>query len=169
MNLELVIISLILVASVFVPFFIIDFSGKSGIKQMRKLFKLEQVKCNLKLTEQENWGNTFIGIDSVQKKMLFMKFVEAEPTVYLIDLSRIQSCEVESKVEIIKTKIKKESILQKLNLKITSIGANNFEDILNFYDAEGIYGEDFEMARAEKWKAIVKKNMSAMSAGKKAA
>ncbi|MET6991279.1 hypothetical protein [Sediminicola arcticus] len=169
MDLELVIISLILVASVFVPFFIIDFSGKSGIKQMRNLFKLEQVKYNLKVTEQENWGNTFIGIDRVQKKMLFMKFLEAEPTIHLIDLGKIQSCEIESKVEIIKTKIKKDSILQQLNLKITSPGTNSFEGILNFYDAEGIYGEDFEMARAEKWKTIVKEHMSTMSAGKKAA
>ena len=169
MDLELVIISLILVASVFVPFFIIDLSGKSGIKQMRKLFKQEQVKYNLKLTEQENWGNTFIGVDKEQRKMLFMKFMEAEPTFHFIDLDKIQSCQIDSKVETIKTKIKKENILQKLNLKITLLNAKGPEVILNFYDTEGIYGEDFEMARAEKWKMILQKNMSSMSSGKKAA
>lgn len=169
MDLELVIISLVLVASVFLPFFIIDFSGKSGIKQMKKLFELEQVKNNLKLTEQENWGNTFIGIDREQNKMLFMKFSEVEPSIHLIDLSKIQACEIDSKIASVKTKIKKENILQKLNLKISPKDTRNPEEILNFYDSEGIYGEDFEMVRAEKWKTNVKSYINTMSSVKKAA
>lgn len=169
MDLELIIISIVLVASVFVPFFIIDFSGKSGIKQMRKLFKLELVKNNMKLTEQENWGNTFIGVDKEQKKMLYMKFLEAEPTIHLIELSKIQACEIYSKVTSIKKNSKKESVLQLLNLRITSKDAKHTEVILNFYDAEGTFAEDFEMARAEKWKTIIKENSNTMSSGKKAA
>ncbi|MGY8914781.1 MAG: hypothetical protein ACKVJF_06820, partial [Flavobacteriales bacterium] len=154
---------------VFVPFFIIDFSGKSGIKQMRKLFKLELVKNNLKMTEQENWGNTFIGVDREQNKMLFMKFSEKEPSLHVIDLSKIQACEIESKIATVKTKIKKENILQKLNLKISPIDTRNPTITLNFYDSEGIYGEDFEMARAEKWKTIVQGLINTMESRKKAA
>ncbi|MFT4832475.1 MAG: hypothetical protein ACI815_002130 [Psychroserpens sp.] len=169
MDLELVIISLILVASVFVPFFIIDLSGKSGVKQMRKLFKLELIRNNMKLTEQENWGNTFIGIDKEQEKMLFIKFLEVGPTIHLIDLSKMQACEIDSKVDTFKTKFKKETILQKLNLKIASMDSKNPEAILNFYDADGIYAEDFEMARAEKWKTIVKGFINTMSSGNRAA
>ncbi|ALM08121.1 hypothetical protein SB49_10130 [Sediminicola sp. YIK13] len=169
MELELVIISLVLVASVFAPFFILDFSGKSGIAQMKKLFTLELVKNNLKLTEQENWGNTFIGIDREQKKMLFMKFSEVDPRVHIIDLTKIQACEIDSKIASVKTKVKKENILQQLNLKISPIDTRNPEVILNFYDWEGIYGEDFEMARAEKWKTIIKAHMNTIATGRKAA
>ena len=169
MELELVIISLVLVASVFVPFFILDFSGKSEIAHMKKLFKLELVKNNLKLTEQENWGNSFIGVDREQKKMLFIKFLEVEPIIHLIDLSKIQACEIDSKIGSVKTKVKKENILQQLNLKISPIDSRNPEVILNFYDWEGIYGEDFEMARAEKWKTIIKSLMNTIATGKRAA
>ncbi len=169
MELELVIISVVLVASVFLPFFIIDFSGKSGIAQMKKLFKLELLKNNLKLTEQENWGNTFIGVDREQKKMLFMKFSEVDPSIHLIDLGKIQACEIDSKIGSVKTKVKKENILQQLNLKISPIDNRNPEVILNFYDWEGIYGEDFEMARAEKWKTIIKSLMTTIVTGKRAA
>ncbi len=169
MELELVIISLVLVVSVFVPFFILDFSGKSGIAQMKKLFNLELAKNNLKLTEQENWGNTFIGLDREQKKMLFMKFSELDPSIQLIDLSKIQACEIDCKIASVKTKVKKERILQKLDLKISPIDTRNPEVILNFYDWEGIYGEDFEMARAEKWKTIVKAHINTIASGKKAA
>lgn len=169
MDLELVIISVILIASVFVPFFIIDFSGKSGIKQMKKLFKLEQVKNNLKLTEQENWGNTFIGVDREQNKMLFMKFSEVDPSIHLIDLSKIQVCEIDSKIASVKTKMKKENILQKLNLRISPKDTRYPEVILNFYDSEGIYGEDFEVARAEKWKIILKSCINTISSAKRAA
>ncbi|MEB8346619.1 hypothetical protein OO010_11220 [Flavobacteriaceae bacterium KMM 6898] len=169
MDLELIIISLVLVASVFVPFFIIDFSGKSGIKQMRKSFKLELGKNNIILTEQENWGNTFIGIDKEQKKMLYMKFLVAQPTIHLIELSKIQACEIDNKVATVKTKIKKENILQNLNLKLSPIDTSNPEVILNFYDSEEIYAEDFEMARAEKWNTIIKENSNTKSSGKKAA
>ena len=169
MELELVIISLVLVASVFLPFFIIDFSGKSGIAQMKKRFKSELVKNNLKLTDQENWGDTFIGVDREQKKMLFMKFSEVDPIFHLIDLSKIQACEIDSKIASVKTKVKKENILQQLNLKISSMDTKNPEVILNFYDWEGIYGEDFEMARAEKWKTIIKSLMNTIATGKRAA
>ncbi|MEB8327900.1 hypothetical protein OO009_00910 [Flavobacteriaceae bacterium KMM 6897] len=136
---------------------------------MRKSFKLELGKNNIILTEQENWGNTFIGIDKEQKKILYMKFLEAQPTIHLIELSKIQACEIDSKVATVKTKIKKETILQKLNLKITFLNAKNVEAILNFYDAEEIYAEDFEMARAEKWNTIIKENSNTKSSGKKAA
>ncbi|MEJ1223190.1 hypothetical protein [Sediminicola sp. 1XM1-17] len=169
MDLGLVIISVILVASVFVPFFIIDFSGKSGIKQMRKLFKMEVVNHNLKLTEEENWGNTFIGLDKEQKKLIFMKVLGTEPLIHVIDLSKVMACEIDSKVNTVKTKTKRETILQKLNLKITAIESNNAEVILNFYDAEGIYGEDFEFARAEKWKSIIKGYIHTVYPGKRAA
>lgn len=169
MDLGLVIISLILVASVFLPFFIIDFSGKSGIKQMRKLFKLEQTKNNIKISEQENWGNCFIGVDKEQKKMIFMKFIDAEPLTHIVDLSKVYSCEIESKVATIKTKSKKENILQKLNLIISSFEGKTSELILNFYDAEGIYGEDYENARAEKWRTIIKASMNSVVPGIKAA
>lgn len=169
MDLGLIIISVVLVASVFVPFFIIDFSGKSGIKQMRKLFKTEVVKHGLKLTEQENWGNTFIGEDKEQKKLIFMKFLEADPIVHIIDLSKVYSCDIDSKVTTVKTKTKRDSILQKLNLIIHSIQPEKSEVLLNFYDAEGIYGEDFEFARAEKWKTIIKGYIHTIYPGKKAA
>lgn len=169
MDLGLIIISVILVASVFVPFFIIDFSGKSGIKQMRRLFKTEVDKHSLKLTDQENWGNTFIGEDREQKKLIFMKFLEADPIIHIIDLSKVYSCDIDSKVTTVKIKTKRESILQKLNLKIYSIEPENSEVMLNFYDAEGIYGEDFEFARAEKWKTIIKGYINTVYPGKKAA
>ncbi|TFG75498.1 MAG: hypothetical protein E4H26_05980 [Flavobacteriales bacterium] len=154
MNISLLIISIILVTSVFLPFFLIDLSGKTAAGQRKKQFKLAIAKNNLTLSDKEIWGNSFIGIDRNQKKLLFMKVEGADQIDTLIDLSNLRDCKIVTAYRKSKVKNQNELLLLKLDLEIHFIKGRNVES-LNFFDFEAPYKEDFELIRAEKWKAII--------------
>ncbi|MGB5274366.1 MAG: hypothetical protein WBN39_09965 [Flavobacteriaceae bacterium] len=154
MNTSLLIISVILVSSVFLPFFLIDRTGKSAAGHRKKQIKMAIAKDHLALTEQEIWGNSFIGIDQQQKKLLFMKVEDKDQLEKLIDLNNIKDCKITTAHKKSTVKNHKEMLLLKLDLEIHSLKGNSIE-ILNFYDIDGPYKEDYEMIRAEKWKAII--------------
>jgi hypothetical protein len=159
MNITLIGISLILVASVFLPFFLIDSAGRKGVKKMKKESRAEVLARKLNITEQEIWGNSFIGIARDQQKLLFIKFAEPEKVVSEIALEMVKNCEVESLLGTLKSGNKKEKVLERLDLKLSLRGTPPSTVTLNFYDSDGIYKEDFEQARAEKWMRAIQELM----------
>ncbi len=154
MNTSLLIVSIILVSSVFLPFFLIDRTGKSAAGHRKKQFKMAIAKNHLALTDQEIWGNSFIGLDQQQKKLLFMKVEDKDQWEKLIDLNNIKECKINTVYKKSTAKNHHEMILLKLDLEIYSRKGNSVE-VLNFFDIDGPYKEDYEMIRAEKWKAII--------------
>ncbi|MEH6680469.1 MAG: hypothetical protein V7724_07960 [Sediminicola sp.] len=163
MNTTFIIISLVLVASVFLPFFLIDRSGKSGTQLIKKESKKEILERKLQVTEREIWGNSFIGVAPDQKKLLFIKFNEPGKTVSEIALETVRSCEIESVIGTLKSGNKREKVLERLDLKLTLYNRPQEVIAFNFYDSDGIFKEDFELARAEKWKRTIDQLKQAQS------
>lgn len=167
MHISIVLVSAILVISVFAPFFLFNAVGKGEMKKIKAQSKAAVTKHNLKVTQEETWGSTYIGIDAVQKKLLFLKVAEAEVYERIFDLNNIKGCRILEQRKVFKPKEHRDSILEKLDLEVT---INSTESVaLNFYDAEQKYKENFEHLRAEKWKAIVLGQLSSTVVGRKVA
>lgn len=167
MDISIVIVSLILVGSVFVPYYFFILAGNSETKKLKTKCKAAIAKNNLKVSQMETWGNSYIAIDAHQKKLFFMKIYETECLEQLVDLSKIKETKIMQNKKSIKTKHGFKDLLEKLDLEILLVSGERI--ILNFYDSNQIYAEDFELKRVEKWKAMVLDQIKTINTGKRAA
>jgi len=155
MNTSLLLISGILVLCTFLPFLLFNKAGKSDIKIMSKQFKQVAEEANLKLDVKENWGNSMIGIDKVQNKLVFSKIKDGVPLTQLISINEIDKCEIITKTKLKRINSKRESVLEELYLELSFKAQDKNNVVLGFYDNQDIYGEDFEVKRAQKWSELI--------------
>ncbi|WP_152594392.1 hypothetical protein [Cellulophaga sp. E6(2014)] len=146
-------ICLVLVGIIFIPFFLFNMSGKSASKKVKEAAKALSTKNKLTISQSELWGNSYIGIDEKEQKIVFLKFSENEIYERVVAISSIKDCMILEQRKFFKVKNKKDSHLEKLDLKITLKSGQPFE--LNFYDETLNYSEDFEVKRIEKWKSLI--------------
>ncbi|WP_158975711.1 hypothetical protein [Cellulophaga sp. L1A9] len=153
MDTSVLIMCLILVGIIFIPFFLFNISGKSTSKKVKEAAQAVSAKNQLNISQSELWGNSYIGIDENERKLLFLKFSEKEMYERMVVISAIKECTILEQRKFFKVKDKKDSHLEKLDLKITLKSGKHFE--LNFYDETLNYSEDFEVKRIEKWKLLI--------------
>ena len=167
MEIPMIIVSLILVGSVFVPFYLFNAAGQNECKRLKT--KMQQIitKNSLTINESEIWGITHIGIDSVQKKLLFLKIYPTENSIQLLDLCTVKEFQIVEKRKVVKTGNRKERVLELLDLQVFLKTGDVL--MLNFYDLVEDQGEDFELRRIEKWKAILNGHLLYSPLKKKAA
>ncbi|TVZ59897.1 hypothetical protein NA63_2439 [Flavobacteriaceae bacterium MAR_2010_105] len=128
--------------------------GKNNTKKKQKLFTDATKAENVSVNTKEQWNNNFIGIDTSKNILVFIKIVDQETIFYKIDIRQIKSCEINIKTRDYKTEKKVETKLQSLSLEL-AIASQIEPVILNFYDINEEFQEDFEMKRAEKWKTLI--------------
>jgi hypothetical protein len=167
MDLTFIIVCVILVGSVFVPYYFFILAGKRETNTIKAKCKAAIAKHNLNVSQSETWANNHIAIDTDQKKLFFLKMHETETIEQLVDLNKIKETKIVVIKKSIKTKFGIHDILDKLDLEIFLINGDRL--FLNFYDSNQIYTEDFEHKRAEKWKAVIIDLIKTISCGKKAA
>lgn len=167
MDTSFVIVCLIVVGLVSIPYFLFGLAGQSEKKNMKA--KINQIieKNNLSVSQSENWGNTYIGLDTNHRKILFLKILASENLEQLLDLDIINGCQIMEKRKAIKINDKKELLLEKLDLEVTF--KNNEHRFLNFYDRDQMIQEDLELQRIQKWKNILIDHLSKVPVTKKVA
>ena len=151
MNNSLLILCLIMVVLIFAPFVLFNISGKT--KKSKTKLKEIMSKNNLIITQEETWGNSYIGLDQNQKKIVLLKFSDSEINEQLFDISKIKECAILEKRKQLISKDKKESVLEKLDLRILLRGGETVD--FNFFDTNLNYKEDFELKRIQKWKSQI--------------
>ncbi len=150
-------VSAILITIVFLPFFYIAYLGKRQSKQRNKIFYREARKLGLHLDEQEQWGNTFLGLDRKRSKLIYMRDFPGELIRNVISLESISSCNVTIQQARQKTKGKVDFRLLKVDLELIHAAQPEKRTLLNFFDQEAVYAQDFETERAERWKERIRK------------
>lgn len=168
METSFIIISAILVALISVPFLLINSIGKSGTRKLKSVYRQIAKKHNFNTTEQEGWGNSYIGIDPSQNKLLFLKLKGEEVSEEFVNLFLVKSCEIRESKDVIRTNHTRETILLGIDLTLT-FGHGHESLVLNFYDRESGYQEDYEHSRAERWKKIITDAMALNMIPKRAA
>ncbi|MCK0190944.1 hypothetical protein [Arenibacter sp. F20364] len=155
MNVSMLLVSALLVLCTIIPFVILNKSGKGDLKLMSKEIKNIMVQSKLKFDLKESWGNSFIGLDSNNKKLIFSKVFDGVVALENIDLNEVSNIKIVKKTYELRSKNKKETVLEKLDLEIGFLDHDKPIKALNFYDINSIYMEDYELVRAEKWSATI--------------
>lgn len=149
MNIELIIISVLLVSLVFLPFILIPLVQNRGSKNLKNKFRDEALRLGLNTDLKENWNCNFIGIDSAQKKLLFVQKIDEAYISEFVDLSNVSQSRVVV-TEIHKRSGKKEETeLQRVDLEFTFYGQE--KKLVNLYDSDTNFTQDLEVKHAEKW------------------
>lgn len=146
-------ICLILVGLIFIPFFLFNVSGKSNLKKVKETAKAVSIANHLVISQNEIWGNSYIGIDEKQQKILFLKLTAGEAKEQIISIPLVKECVILEQRKFFKVKDKKDSHLEKLDLKITLQAGSPY--LLNFYDENLNFSEDFEAKRIAKWRLLI--------------
>jgi hypothetical protein len=155
MNISMLLVSALLVLCTIIPFVILNKSGKGDLKIMNKEVKNVMIESKLKFDVKESWGNSFIGLDSNNNKLVFSKVFDGVVALENIDLNTVSNVKIIKKTHDVRSKNKKEAVLEKLDMEISFSDHENPVKILNFYDINSIYMEDYELVRVEKWNAAI--------------
>ena len=151
-----------------VPLIWIVLIGKNNNNKINKRFRDAIKRENLSFSLKEQWSNNFIGVDTSKNWLVFLKLNSEESSIQKIDLAEVESCEIKIKSrEFIKDK-QKETVLELLDLELSFY--NEGESIvLNFYDSNGDFSENYELDRAKKWQNLIEQIMLNKSFHKRAA
>lgn len=142
---------------VFLPFVLLPLIQNSDKKKLQKKSAEESSKYGLNLDLKENWSMNFIGIDSTQKKLLWIQKLENDFITVCIDLSRVRSTkliisEIDKKIN-----GKPEKVLERIDLEFLFFDEE--KKMLNFFDYNVFYNQDMEVAHAKKWNELIQKQL----------
>ncbi|MCM4167512.1 hypothetical protein KCTC52924_00989 [Arenibacter antarcticus] len=166
MNNSMTLISVLLVLAVVIPFLVLNSSGKGEAKTIANRIKEFAKEAHLKFDQKESWGNRFIAIDKTRKILVFSRIVNGEVVINEVPMDQVEKSTIQKATKMVKTNSGKENVLQKLDLEITYFAHHEKALLLNFYDIDQIYTEDYELKRAEKWNVIINEVATTSSVGK---
>lgn len=153
MKLDILIVDAALVAAVFLPYFLFILIGQREERKIKNKFSQEAKKHQLQFDEKEKWNNNIIGLDRSKLKVLFVQKRKAGLVAEIFDLRDVRSCEILKVVRTMKIELRTEDILERLDLKLLLHNGN--EQLVNLYNCEETYAQDFELKHSEKWNSII--------------
>lgn len=142
---------------VFLPFILLPLIQNSDRKKLQKKSGEESSKYGLSLDQKENWSMNFIGIDSAQKKLLWIQKLENDFITELIDISRVRSTKLIVAECQKKINGKPEKVLERIDIEFLFFDEE--KKIKNFYDYDLNLSQDLEIMHAEKWNELIHKSL----------
>lgn len=158
MEISFIIVCLIVVGMVCIPYVLLITIGKTENKKTTSTIKKMILENHLNIDQFDQWNHKYMGLDSQQRKMIFVKEDPKESSAYsnqieIIDLTTVKSCNVIERRKSMLLGKRKEQILEKLEMQLTF--KNDMERQLCFYDIDDSDQENLEVARIEKWKVAI--------------
>lgn len=157
MKISIVVISTLLVLSVFVPFIIFIYNSSKNKISVKKQSTLLIKDNGIVYGVKEIWRKNFIGISSDNKILTYIHFKQDIPFVANISLIEVKQCHV---VGNYKNSGNKAISIKNLDLELVFKSAGKSNLILPFFNIDEDLSEDFELQRIENWQAIIKKAIS---------
>ncbi|HEA22507.1 hypothetical protein LCGC14_1163720 [marine sediment metagenome] len=161
MDTSFVLVCLIVTGGVFIPFILFSYAGQGRTRKVDSQIKLVATQYNLNISKSEKWGNSYLGLDTDQRKLLYLDFGASENPNQLIDIDAIKGCQIVEKRKILKAHENKEALLESLDLEVLQKDGTSL--VLTFYDIDENRKEDFELQRIEKWRDILMNHISTIS------
>lgn len=154
MKISILLLSIILTASVFLPFFIFIYNGtkntSSTKKQIASLIKNNGLAYSIK----EIWRKNFIGLSDDNKILSFINTSGEQPVVFNIKLEDLKQCAIVRDYNKDKNGVLN---LKSIDLEITFRTSANKNMTIPFFNIDEDLIEDFENQRIEKWHALILK------------
>lgn len=153
MKLDIIIVDLALVAAVFLPYFLFILIGQREERKLIHKFSEEAERNNLNIDEKDNWNNNIVGLDKSKAAMLLIQKRKAGIFTELINIREVMSCEIVKEVQTVRIEGRSEEILQRLELQLKL--RNGRVQMINLYNCDETYSQDYELQHAERWKKAV--------------
>lgn len=169
MKTSIIIIDAILVATILVPYYLFIRAGRQAGKRNRNVVKRILKPHQLQPVITEYWNDRYIGIDTQKHVLIFIQFTGEQPEIHLHRLKDLRACEIVIQRTRNGNSRKTPESLSFLGLHLHFRNLAYENKTLPFYDARDQHGEDFEMARAEKWLKRIKEQMPTLQAAESAA
>ncbi|PKQ45646.1 hypothetical protein [Confluentibacter flavum] len=152
MKTSLVIISALLILSVFVPFAIFIYNGAKNTMSVKKQSQLLIKNNGIIYGAKEIWRKNFIGISTDKTILTYMHFKEDKPLIRNISLRDIKQCNI---IGNYKNSTNKAVALKNLDLELVYYSSQP-NTLINFFNIDNDLSEDFELQRIENWHAHIK-------------
>lgn len=165
MKIPLTLLEILVVASVFIPFFIFIYKGLTSTNSINKKAESLLKSNGLIYPLKEAWNNKFIGITEDKTTVTYISFKEEAPLLINFNRSEIIACEL---IADYKTDRDKVTRLKHLDLLVRFNEANKEAVTIKFYDSDEGFIEDYELQRIEKWQAIIESLITKGAALKRA-
>lgn len=149
---SVIIISIILVASVFVPFFLFIYNGTKNTSNTKKQINALLEKNGLSYGLTEIWRKNFIGISKDHNMLTYINLKEKKPIINNIKLNDISQCNI---IKHQNNDLSKFRGLKSLQLELVFVNSRNPTVLLTFFNIDDDLSEDFEMPRIEKWQKLI--------------
>jgi len=153
MKIPLIIISIVLTLSVFIPFYLFIYYGIKNMNNIKS--KINSILKNNAITYnfKEIWRNNFIGISADKKVLTYIQVNNGIPIIMNIAMAEIKHCNIIKNLNKDKDKIVR---LKKLDLEIFHKSSNKANSVITFYNEIDNSTEDYEIERIEKWNELIK-------------
>ncbi|MEP3837275.1 MAG: hypothetical protein ABJM36_06485 [Algibacter sp.] len=163
MKISFTLLAVLVTLSVIIPFLIFVLKGlnTSTKQEVEKLTK----KNNLKYGFKEVWNNKFIGITTDKTMLTYIHLKSEDKRYENIELAAIKTCELVTNYKLDKNKT---NHLIKLDLRIIFKSVNKNDLIINFFDTDEMYMENYEINRIKNWKDLISTNLPNTETLKKA-
>lgn len=164
MNTSSLLIGLFLVLLCIIPVWLFQRTQTKATRTLKKSFKQLAATNNLAITESDIWHNIYsIGIDNSKNKLLYLKHTESGDLATVADVSDLDKCIVERKIQ--QTGSGRHSIatVQHLDLVLTYRDSPNHKDVLEFYDESLGTQMNGESMLIEKWQKLIADRFAAKS------
>lgn len=154
MKTSLVIISTLLVLSVFVPFIIFIYNGAKNTVSIKKQSHLLIKNNGVIYGSKDIWRKNFIGISNDNKILTYINFKQDKPVIDNISLTDIKQCHIIKGYN--SNSSNKTASLKHLDLEFVYKSVSKPNVIINFFNIDNDLSEDFELQRIEKWHTLIK-------------
>ncbi|MEN3323921.1 hypothetical protein VP395_09290 [Mariniflexile soesokkakense] len=162
MKTSLIIISTLLVLSVFVPFMLFIYNGVKNTVSIKKQANALIKSKGLVYDPQEIWRKNFIGITNNNTILTYIKFSSEKPSVVSdINLNEIKQCSI---IKNHNNGANKSLFLKSLDLEFVYKSSARPNLIIAFFNIDDDLTEDFELQRIEKWHKLIVNAISVQQA-----
>jgi len=152
MKISLILISTLLILSVFFPLFLFIYNGFKNTSNIKHRIESLLKNNGIIYATKETWHHNFIGISNDNTKLTYVHFNTEQPKISTIDLTEIKEC------HILKSQFKERNKiirLQNLDLEFIYKTSNKPHEIINFFNLDEDLSEDYELQRIEKWHKLI--------------
>jgi len=130
-----------------IPIYLYTRNKKKKENMALEQFVATGLKYGIEITELDSWQNSIIGIDSLKKKILFLRTVNDYEDETLVDLNQVKKCEL---IKVERNLEDGNSTVARINL-VFHLGNNKPDYSLEFYNSENTMMIVSELQMAEKW------------------
>tara|TARA_R100000935_G_C2792376_1_gene146577 strand:+ start:102 stop:530 length:429 start_codon:yes stop_codon:yes gene_type:complete len=129
-------------------------------KSLRKKFKEEALRLNLNISYELTWNSNIAGIDILKKQFLFVQEPDSGFVIKHLNLNKISQIKLVSQYAEFDLQKKRVQTLSSVDLEFFENGISG-PIMVNLFNYDLNYTEDFEIKNAEKLVAELKKYLNA--------